>query len=83
MKKNNDLFECKPGECNLSKVADVINFDLHEHLKVHLKTIKDKYPEVHKGCVTKIFAEQLIENGHYLMGELIAHNLGKVEKNDN
>ena len=75
MTKNKNLFECKPGDCELAKVADVINFDLDEHLKEKLSTIKEKYPEVHKGCITKLYAEQLIETGHYLMGGLIAHNL--------
>jgi len=83
MEKNNELFECKPGECNLTKVADTINFDLQEHLAEHLSTIKEKYPEVHRGCITKIFAEQLIENGHYLMGKLIAYNFKKENQNDN
>ena len=82
MEKNNDLFECKPGECNLTKVADQINFDLSEHLKEKLSTIRETYPEVHRGCITKIFAEQLIESGHLLMGELIEHNFKKAEQDD-
>ncbi|WP_440928735.1 hypothetical protein [Candidatus Pelagibacter sp.] len=83
MEKNKELFECKPGECNLTKVADIINSDLEKHLTKHLSTIEEKYPEVHRGCLTKIFAEQLIENGHYLMGKLIAHTIGLENKNDN
>lgn len=83
MEKNNELFACKPGECNLNKVADQINFDLNEHLKEKLSTIREKYPEVHKGCITKIFAEQLLEHGHYLMGALIHYNLIKENSNDN
>ena len=80
MSKNKDLFECKPGDCQLAKVADVINFDLDEHLKEKLSTLKEKYSEVHKGCITKLYAEQLIETGHYLMGGLIAHNLEAFHK---
>ena len=83
MEKNKEFFECKPGECNLTKVANQINFDLVEHLQEHLSTIRERYPEVHRGCITKIFAEQLIENGHYIMGKLIAHNVGLENNNDN
>ena len=75
MSKNKDLFECKPGDCQLAKVADVINSHIDEHLKVKLTNIKERWSDVHKGCITKLYAEQLIETGHYLMGGLIAHNL--------
>ena len=75
MSKNKDLFECKPGDCQLAKVADVINSHIDEHLKVKLTNIKERWSDVHKGCITKLYAEQLIETGHYLMGGLITHNL--------
>ena len=80
MTKNKDLFECKPGDCELAKVADAINSHIDEHLKVKLTEIKDRYSKVHKGCITKLYAEQLIETGHYLMGGLIAHNLEAFHK---
>ena len=35
MSKNKDLFECKPGDCQLAKVADVINSHIDEHLKLN------------------------------------------------
>ena len=37
MSKNKDIFECKPGDCELAKVADVINSHIDEHLKVKLQ----------------------------------------------
>ena len=80
MSKNKDLFECKPGDCQLAKVADVINSHINEHLKVKLTNIKERWSDVHKGCITKLYAEQLIETGHYLMGGLIAHNLEAFHK---
>ena len=80
MTKNKDLFECKPGDCELAKVADVINSHIDEHLKVKLTNIKERWSDVHKGCITKLYAEQLIETGHYLMGGLIAHNLEAFHK---
>ena len=80
MSKNKDLFECKPGDCQLAKVADVINSHIDEHLKVKLTNIKERWSDVHKGCITKLYAEQLIETGHYLMGGLIAHNLEAFHK---
>ena len=76
----NDLFECKPGECRMSKVSDVIKNDLFEHLQKQLTLIKDQHPGIHKGCITKVFAEQLIETGHYLLGELIVLNMEAHKK---
>ena len=43
----NELIECKPGQCNLTKFSDQITFDLIEHLTEHLSTIKERYPLVH------------------------------------
>ena len=80
MSKNKDLFECKPGDCQLARVGEVINSHIDEHLKVKLTEIKERWSKVHKGCITKLYAEQLIETGHYLMGGLIAHNLEAFHK---
>ena len=39
----NDLFECKPGECRMSKVSDVIKNDLFGHLqKQHINGLRQR-----------------------------------------
>lgn len=82
MEKNKD-FSCVPGECELNKISNELEDIVFKHCEdyLHLK-LTEKFPQVHKGCLQKMYAEILQQTGSYLLGELYAHTIIKNKKID-